>query len=109
MQAVYDGCCVNCNACGTAQLSIMQKLRYMCRLYNTSYKAPSQLYMLLIITLILSQDSGFCQNIQEVALPSVPWYKERLLQKTSLGTWQYSPFGCSIRRLDTCSFFVVSC
>lgn len=41
--------------------------------------------MLLIIILILSQDKGFCQNIQEVTLPSVAWYKERLLQKTTLG------------------------
>ena len=50
-----------------------------------SYKMPSQLYMLLIIILILSQDKGFIQNIQGVALGSVPWYKERMLQKTSLG------------------------
>lgn len=57
----------------------------MHRLYNTSYKTPSQLYMLLIIILILSQDRGFCQNIQEVTLPSVAWYKERLLQRTTLG------------------------
>lgn len=46
---------------------------------------PSQLYMLLIIILILSQDKGFSQNIQGVTLGSVPWYKERMLQKTSLG------------------------
>jgi len=57
----------------------------LCRLYNTSYKTPSQLYMLLIIILILSQDKGFSQNMQEVMLGSVPWYKERMLQKTSLG------------------------
>ncbi|KAA6428940.1 MAG: hypothetical protein FRX49_01050 [Trebouxia sp. A1-2] len=56
------------------------------RLYNTSYKTPSQLYMLLIIILILSQDKGFSQNVQEVMLGSVPWYKERMLQKTSLGS-----------------------
>ncbi len=41
--------------------------------------------MLLIIILILSQDKGFSQNVQEVMLGSVPWYKERMLQKTSLG------------------------
>ncbi len=41
--------------------------------------------MLLIIILILSQDKGFSQNMQEVMLGSVPWYKERMLQKTSLG------------------------
>ena len=42
--------------------------------------------MLLIIILILSQDKGFSQNIQGVMLGSVPWYKERVLHKTSLGT-----------------------
>ncbi|KAL3152555.1 hypothetical protein ABBQ32_001582 [Trebouxia sp. C0010 RCD-2024] len=56
------------------------------RLYNASYKTPCQLYMPLIILLILSQDRGFCQNIQEVTLTSVAWYKERLLQRTTLGS-----------------------
>ena len=42
--------------------------------------------MLLIVILILSQDQGFSQSIQGVTLASVPWYKERTLQKTSLGT-----------------------
>lgn len=56
------------------------------RLYSTTYKTPSQLYMLLIIILILSQDKGFSQNIQRVMLGAVPWYKERMLQRTSLGS-----------------------
>lgn len=67
---------------------------WQCRLYNTSYKTPSQLYMLLIIILILSQDKGFSQNIQGVMLGSVPWYKERMLQKTSLGKLVLSK-GCT--------------
>ena len=41
--------------------------------------------MLLIVILILSQDQGFSQSIQGVTLASVPWYKDRALQKTSLG------------------------
>ena len=35
--------------------------------------------------LILSQDGGFITAAQSVVLPSVPWYKERVLQKISLG------------------------
>lgn len=74
------------------------------RLYQTSYKTPSQLYMLLIIILILTQDKGFCQNIQEVTLPSVSWYKERLLQKTTLGNCLLlMPFCILARRRDAAS------
>lgn len=41
--------------------------------------------MLLIVILILSQDQGYSQSIQSVTLGSVPWYRERALQKMSLG------------------------
>ena len=75
----------------------------LCRLYNTSYKTPSQLYMLLIIILILSQDKGFSQNMQEVMLGSVPWYKERMLQKTSLGDLSLCLSSCCSWLLHTCS------
>lgn len=75
----------------------------LCRLYNTSYKTPSQLYMLLIIILILSQDKGFSQNVQEVMLGSVPWYKERMLQKTSLGNLSLCLSTCCNWLLHTCS------
>ncbi|KAK1265788.1 hypothetical protein QJS04_geneDACA023214 [Acorus gramineus] len=39
-----------------------------------------------IILLILSQDSSFNASISQVILPSVPWYEERLLHHTSLGS-----------------------
>lgn len=55
------------------------------QLYITTGHAPSQLYMLLIVILILSQDAGFAQNLHQITLPSVPWFKERLLHRTSLG------------------------
>ena len=55
-------------------------------LYTASGRAPSHLYMLLIILLILTQDASFAANVHRVQLSSVPWYKERLLSKTLLGT-----------------------
>ena len=55
------------------------------QLYSASGRAPSRLYMLLIVVLILSQDAGFARNLHAITLPSVPCFKERLLQRTSLG------------------------
>ena len=55
------------------------------QLYTANGRAPSQLYMLLIVILIMSQDAGFAQNLHQIILPSVPWFKERLLQRTTLG------------------------
>jgi hypothetical protein len=55
-------------------------------LYSASGRTPSQMYMLLIIILILSQDAAFARNIHTIHLASVPWYKDRLLTNTTLGT-----------------------
>ncbi|KAL5712454.1 hypothetical protein ACHQM5_014691 [Ranunculus cassubicifolius] len=55
-------------------------------LYNASRRTSNQIYMLLIILLILSQDSSFNASIHKLILPSVPWYTERLLHNTSLGS-----------------------
>lgn len=55
-------------------------------LYNASKRTSNQIYMLLIILLILSQDSSFNASIHKLILPSVPWYQERLLNHTSLGS-----------------------
>lgn len=55
------------------------------QLYAASSRTPSQLYMLLIVILILSQDAVFARNLHQITLPSVPWFKERLLQKSTLG------------------------
>jgi dymeclin len=54
-------------------------------LYNASGRTPSQMYMLLIIILILSQDAAFARNIHSISVPSVPWYKDRHLTNTTLG------------------------
>ncbi|KAL3505986.1 hypothetical protein ACH5RR_031368 [Cinchona calisaya] len=55
-------------------------------LYNTSRRTSNQIYMVLIILLILSQDSSFSASIHKLMLPSVPWYQEHLLHQTSLGS-----------------------
>ncbi|XP_031097954.1 dymeclin [Ipomoea triloba] len=55
-------------------------------LYNAPRRAPNQIYMVLIILLILSQDSSFNASIHKLMLQSVPWYKERVLHQTSLGS-----------------------
>ncbi|KAI4317895.1 hypothetical protein L6164_025724 [Bauhinia variegata] len=55
-------------------------------LYNASTRTANQIYMLLIILLILSQDSSFNASIHKLILPGVPWYKERLLHQGSLGS-----------------------
>ncbi|XP_077247325.1 uncharacterized protein LOC143887097 [Tasmannia lanceolata] len=55
-------------------------------LYNASRRTSNQIYMLLIILLILSQDSSFNASIYKLMLPNVPWYEERLLHHTSLGS-----------------------
>ncbi|KAK9806635.1 hypothetical protein WJX73_002684 [Symbiochloris irregularis] len=56
------------------------------QLYVVSARTPSQLYMLLIVILILSQDAVLARNLHQITLPAVPWYKERLLQNISLGS-----------------------
>nr|KYP74983.1 Dymeclin [Cajanus cajan] len=55
-------------------------------LYNSPTRTANQIYMLLIILLILSQDSSFNASIHKLILTGVPWYKERLLHQTSLGS-----------------------
>jgi hypothetical protein len=58
-------------------------------LYTAAGRAPSHLYMLLIILLILTQDASFAANVHRVQLAAVPWYRERLLTKTSLGALSF--------------------
>ncbi|XP_028222494.1 dymeclin-like isoform X3 [Glycine soja] len=55
-------------------------------LYNAPSRTANQIYMLLIILLILSQDSSFNASIHKLILTGVPWYKERLFHQTSLGS-----------------------
>lgn len=55
-------------------------------LYNASSRTSNQIYMVLIILLILSQDASFNASINKLILPSVPWYQERRIHETSLGS-----------------------
>ncbi|KAL9237650.1 hypothetical protein vseg_012172 [Gypsophila vaccaria] len=55
-------------------------------LYNAPMRTSNQIYMLLIILLILSQDSTFNASMHKLMLPNVPWYQERRLHHTSLGS-----------------------
>jgi len=47
---------------------------------------PNQLYMVLIVLLLVSQDHGFVSAAQTAMLPSVAWYTERLLGQISVGS-----------------------
>jgi hypothetical protein len=49
-------------------------------LYNAPSRTPNQIYILLIIVLILSQDASFNANIHKLAVRDVPWYKVGLHQ-----------------------------
>lgn len=69
-------------ACSDLEVLLLPLLHM---LYTASGRAPSHLYMLLIILLILTQDASFPANVHKVQLSSVPWYRERLLNKTLLG------------------------
>lgn len=79
-------------------------------LYNAPNRTSNHIYMVLVIFLMLSQDSTFNASIHKLVkiflfvssitysawqfellfilqmLPNVPWYKERLLHQTSLGS-----------------------
>ncbi|KAH9298090.1 hypothetical protein KI387_029772 [Taxus chinensis] len=55
-------------------------------LYDAPRRSSNQIYMLLIILLILSQDSSFNASIHKLILSNVPWYREQLLSRTSLGS-----------------------
>ncbi|XP_051129403.1 uncharacterized protein LOC127250263 isoform X2 [Andrographis paniculata] len=55
-------------------------------LYNVPRRTANHIYMVLIILLILSQDSSFNSSIHKLILPSVPWYQECLLHQISLGS-----------------------
>ena len=51
------------------------------------YRTQSQLYVVIILLLILSQDSSFGSDaFRRVTIPLVPWYKERYLKDIRLGS-----------------------
>lgn len=58
----------------------------MLQMLYSSGGPPSQMYMLLIVILILSQNASFSWNIHQIILQNLPWYSDRLLKNTNLGT-----------------------
>ena len=56
--------------------------------YNTPSIAPSHLYVILILLLILSEDVSFNEGAhRRMVVSSVPWLKERAVHNVSLGAW----------------------
>jgi hypothetical protein len=54
---------------------------------NCPFRSPSQLYVLVILLLLFSQDSSFgADAFRRVVVHNVPWYKERNLKTISLGS-----------------------
>ncbi|GMH33193.1 hypothetical protein BSKO_01027 [Bryopsis sp. KO-2023] len=56
-------------------------------MYNVNSQNQSELYLLSIILLILSQDASFGSNIHRTFVSGLEWYKERPLGRTSLGSF----------------------
>eukprot|EP00116_Pleurobrachia_bachei_P007293 sb/3467555/ len=54
-------------------------------LYNADCHSTHHLYMVLILLLILTHDDAFSSYVHDQILPSVPWYKERVLTDISAG------------------------
>jgi hypothetical protein len=51
------------------------------------FRSPSQLYLILILLLLFSQDASFGPDaFRRVTIPSLPWYKERKLKDINLGS-----------------------
>jgi hypothetical protein len=51
------------------------------------FRSQSQLYVILILLLIFSQDPSFGRDsFRRVSIPSVKWYKERQIKAISLGS-----------------------
>lgn len=51
------------------------------------FRSQSQLYLIVILLLLLSQDASFGSDaFRRTIIPSVPWYKERYLKDISLGS-----------------------
>jgi len=56
-------------------------------LQNCPFRSISQLYVIIILLLLFSQDASFgADAFRRVMVPTVPWYKERYLKDISLGS-----------------------
>ncbi|KAI6649741.1 Dymeclin-like [Oopsacas minuta] len=55
-------------------------------LYSAESTSLHHIYMISIIILMLSQDTGFCSCIHTQIISHIPWYKEKKLVNISLGS-----------------------
>ena len=54
---------------------------------NCPFRSQSQLYVMIILLLLFSQDTSFgADAFRRISIQSVPWYKERNLKTISLGS-----------------------
>ncbi|XAR49055.1 hypothetical protein NMG60_11032089 [Bertholletia excelsa] len=58
-------------------------------LYDAPKRASNQIYLVLIVLLILSQDSSFNASVHKLILARVPWYQEHCLHQMSLGSLMF--------------------
>ena len=57
------------------------------QLKSCPFRSPSQLYVIMILLLLFSQDASFGPDaFRRIIVPSVPWYKERQLVDINLGS-----------------------
>ncbi|KAK4383343.1 Dymeclin [Sesamum angolense] len=59
-------------------------------LYNSPKRTANHIYMVLIILLILSQDSSFNASVHKLMLPNVPWYQNAFFIKLLLDVYLHT-------------------
>mmetsp|Transcript_12372 Transcript_12372/g.17843 ORF Transcript_12372/g.17843 Transcript_12372/m.17843 type:complete len:946 (-) Transcript_12372:3-2840(-) len=77
------------------------------------FRSRSQLYLILILLLLFSQDASFGPDaFRRVTLKSIPWYKERVLKDINLGSLillvLLRCITCNLNRLQD-AFFLSNC
>lgn len=79
-------------------------------LYTSIEKGSHHVYMVLIIFIILSEETQFNEIIHKITIRGVPWYKDRVLNEISLGSltaliivrsFQYNTFRVKDKFLHT--------
>eukprot|EP01105_Mastigella_eilhardi_P017274 TRINITY_DN3973_c0_g1_i1.p1 TRINITY_DN3973_c0_g1~~TRINITY_DN3973_c0_g1_i1.p1 ORF type:complete len:761 (-),score=198.74 TRINITY_DN3973_c0_g1_i1:63-2345(-) len=65
--------------CDTLLLPLLRTL------YSSAGESSQKVYMILVIILILSHDASFNNNLHQIWLTGVPWYREQYLREISVG------------------------
>eukprot|EP01080_Neovahlkampfia_damariscottae_P004087 gene4087-7376_t len=56
------------------------------KLYASPNEKENHIYMMLIILTILTEDSNLVKKLFEIKVPSIPWYKDRIIKDINLGS-----------------------